>query len=782
MKIVVTRYTSILTLGMMLFNTLIPFQVSAASKDEIVYPLKEISKLECRFEDYDKLSSNCKTQLPILQTKDYKKYASLNGWYNDFTRLYKVLWGSSYKYGWDVWNWGHQGTDIATAKWTPVYSIADGKVIAVWNDVWWGKYVSIEHTIRGKKIVSNYAHLHKITVNKGDNVDVSDKIWEVWSTWNSTWNHLHFQIDLPSSFHPYYYDWNACPYGYYEITEKWVCFDELAKNTFDPLEFLETNGAVVDEIVTSQSSEDKKIELSITKSSLNDVLTTTVYYGYGTSFDVQNVQELYTLLWYYNGAINWNYSDVESAVISYQLDRWVISSKDEDWAGWFGPKTRAQTKIDYNSYLANGGKVEVVVVESSENSDSVIKEDKKITTISRVNLKTREEIEKQEMDEFLNKYDIRFADTASQVEVWKEKSTTLSITDSRGRWYRGNTPWNVTFVYDTSVVSVFPESFYSFTNGTRDIKITGLKKGNTKVTMKIWNVEIKTFSVSVWNRWEKLSASSAKLLLDDDVILGKDNTWIILLQDQYGTNLVRSEFAWEITLRSGIDARYCIKKWRLQDIKEIYMRKCFEDEYTDTLTYTYSDTIEWILVFDYKVLSEWTTQFTLKKTGKQIAWASVVIDLPKDLERTYAYIDEVEESLMSGIATTNSQWNFKHETNITRKDAVQWIYNTMQDLWIENNDIYAEDTSFKELNRQEYLDLVAKYLSNRVVSTWWYSYRDWDEDLETSVAALLWNTYKWKDHFWDNYFQPDKEITRWEAAYLLVHALRAQNQWAVATN
>ena len=107
MKVIVNRYTSILTLAMIIFNTLIPFQVSASSKDEIVYPLKEISKLECRFEDFDKLSSNCKTSLPILNTKDYNKYASLNGWYNDFTRLYTVLWGSSYKYGWDVWNGGH---------------------------------------------------------------------------------------------------------------------------------------------------------------------------------------------------------------------------------------------------------------------------------------------------------------------------------------------------------------------------------------------------------------------------------------------------------------------------------------------------------------------------------------------------------------------------------------------------------------------------------------------------------------------------------------------------
>jgi hypothetical protein len=63
---------------------------------------------------------------------------------------------------------------------------------------------------------------------------------------------------------------------------------------------LETSGAIVDEIVSSNSIASKKVELSITQASMNDVLATTVYHGYGTSFDVKNVQELYSVLGYYN--------------------------------------------------------------------------------------------------------------------------------------------------------------------------------------------------------------------------------------------------------------------------------------------------------------------------------------------------------------------------------------------------------------------------------------------------------------------------------------------------
>jgi hypothetical protein len=86
-----------------LTSTALPiFNIAEAANSKIVYPLQEISKLECRFNEFDTLSKDCKQDLPILKTKDYNKYVSQNGGYNDFTRLYTVLWGSSYKYGWDV--------------------------------------------------------------------------------------------------------------------------------------------------------------------------------------------------------------------------------------------------------------------------------------------------------------------------------------------------------------------------------------------------------------------------------------------------------------------------------------------------------------------------------------------------------------------------------------------------------------------------------------------------------------------------------------------------------
>lgn len=42
----------------------------------------------------------------------------------------------------------------------------------------------------------------------------------------------------------------------------------------------------------------------------------------------------------------------------------------------------------------------------------------------------------------------------------------------RGRGYRGNTPGEIHFEFNSDIIDVFPKSFFNFTDGIRDIKIT----------------------------------------------------------------------------------------------------------------------------------------------------------------------------------------------------------------------------------------------------------------------------------------------------------------------
>jgi hypothetical protein len=137
-------------------------------------------------------------------------------------------------------------------------------------------------------------------------------LWEVWSTWNSTWNHLHFQIDLDTPFHPYYYDKKACSYSSNQITEEWICFSELKNNTIDPILFLETRWDILNNIkITTVSREEidnnndiaEKEEKEDEESSMS-IFSKTVYVWYPEE-DIKQVQEIFRDLWEYNWSINW---------------------------------------------------------------------------------------------------------------------------------------------------------------------------------------------------------------------------------------------------------------------------------------------------------------------------------------------------------------------------------------------------------------------------------------------------------------------------------------------
>lgn len=88
----------------------------------------------------------------------------------------------------------HKGMDFAAPTGTPVYAVADGKVVACSTGAWdwsYGKMVAIYH---GSGNYTNYAHLSKIKVRLGQKVKAGQIIGLCGSTGNSTGPHLHFEV------------------------------------------------------------------------------------------------------------------------------------------------------------------------------------------------------------------------------------------------------------------------------------------------------------------------------------------------------------------------------------------------------------------------------------------------------------------------------------------------------------------------------------------------------------------------------------------------------------
>lgn len=781
------KFLSELTLGIFLVSILNPVPAIAATTStdtNIIYPLKEISQLDCRYQDFSELNSSCKQDLPILNTKDYTKYATQNWWYNEYTRIYTVLWGSSYKYGWDVWNGWHTWVDIATSKWTPVYSIANWKILQAEYDTEYWNVVSIQHTINWKTIISNYWHLSELNVKKWDSVNAWDKIWEVGSTWNSTWNHLHFQIDYKSTSYPAYYSYNTCPYSYYNITETWVCFNQLETFTIDPLLFLETKWAILNNVVTSNNTNISPIN----NSNSIDIFNTTVYIWYSKT-DIIEVQKVFKELWYYNWELTWNYEDIINDIIKYQIDKKIIVNKDEDWAGRFGPKTRIQTKNDYLLAINKSWNTSVIV--DNITTDTVTDTTTNLTSttvkISRKNLLTREQIEAKEVEDFLKNYniDLKLTEIWWNIEIWKAINLKLEITDKKGKAFRWNMPSWMTFIIDESKVSVFPQKLYYFTDWKRDIILTWLSPWNTILYIKVWTQTIKTIPIKVYSNKNKIWVSKWTILWINKIYIWEQKTSIILFQDKTWAKLINLTYNWSFQLKTNEDAKICMKSWNIKNIKNIYSKWCSDEEFQDYKNFTYSDTVWWLVIFNYKVTWD-NPQIELinLNDNSKLSTKNIVVLNPKWLDLKYEYTNEVIELLNKWIVNWINKWYFQENNELTEYDALSWIRNTLinmnedseyysQKSQIEKNlkEVYnlrLTSSHFITIEREKFLDLNYKYLVlNKSNSSITIKYKDLDDEVNKMANLVFDSNNTWKDKFWVNYFRPNTKITRWEWAYML---------------
>lgn len=85
----------------------------------------------------------------------------------------------------------HNGTDFATPVGAPVYSTGDGRVVALRDHPYAGKYLVIEHN---SVYTTRYLHLSRFLVKKGQQIKRGQKIALSGATGRITGPHLHFEV------------------------------------------------------------------------------------------------------------------------------------------------------------------------------------------------------------------------------------------------------------------------------------------------------------------------------------------------------------------------------------------------------------------------------------------------------------------------------------------------------------------------------------------------------------------------------------------------------------
>jgi len=633
---------------------------------ELYYPIAEMSKVDCRFQDYSTLWDDCKMSLPILKTSDYTKYKND---YSLYRRVYTILWWASYNYWWDVWNGWHQWVDIATSKWTPVYSMADWKIVQAWFLAWRGNNVKIEHIINGRKIYSNYSHLSKIDVSVWDIIKWNTKIWEVWNTWNSFWNHLHFQIDLAVSGSGPWYRSNCSEKNYDNIVNSDICFNQLNNNTIDPLLFLETGWAVI----KANTVEKPKLE---------------------------NISQI-----------------------------WLLS---------------------------------------------------------------REEILRREIEEFLKSYkvEVKLLNLWWTIEFGKTGNFRINVTDKRTKKpFNWSFPGDMNFKYDKNKFDIFPTWILQIDNWFRDFKITPKVTGKMSLDIYIWETFFEKLNFWVFDTKKSILPKQTVFWVTDNNVISETKKWLFYFKDNFGLDILWIKFDGTYTLKSEDNSiKFCIKKvWKISDLQKIYNINCSENNFKDEVTFSYADSISWIIVFNYKVLKEWSNILVISNSkNEKISTKKLNWTLPVDLKITYPYYDDILKVSKLGFVSWINRWYFLPDRELSREDWIIFLKNYLEFKLKNCKDnscktLYSQkiielskefSDRFSYFTRMEYVSLIWKYVPlDEYKSEDYIKFRDLSSEELVYSKNILKNS-TWHDYFGQTrYFQPTKIITRWEWAFLINRVL-----------
>ncbi len=90
-----------------------------------------------------------------------------------------------------------------------------------------------------------------------------------------------------------------------------------------------------------------QITLWFWESSIGSLTKLTVNPESSDSDDVKKLQEIFKKAGLYNGEIDGKYSSIQDELIDFQISQWVISWREDESAGWYGPKTIAALREEY---------------------------------------------------------------------------------------------------------------------------------------------------------------------------------------------------------------------------------------------------------------------------------------------------------------------------------------------------------------------------------------------------------------------------------------------------
>ena len=427
----------------------------------LVYPLFQVSTLECRTLERSSMPDSCKIKLPIIHNADYTTYVNEK----IYTDIYTTLWGANYQEEWNQAVWAHYWVDIATAKWTPLYAIADWEVYSAWYNSAYGNVVKIKFKFNWEILFATYAHMNSISVKAGDTVTKWQQIWEVWNTWNTFWAlgwyHVHFEIDKNSGWRPAYaFAW--CPElskWHSEIIKNGYCRIQLFQNTKDPIVVLES----VDAPYPTQVVEKSEVKPEVKNTEENHWVTT------------------------WEVVLSW---EVKEATWTIKNSTWEI--KEITWTTKTSTWEVKNTTWEVKNTTWETKKVDLPEAKPVEQKPLAQNEKKNLIELNFDWLDIK-------WKEFVKKWNIE-VEKGFDDSVMLERSTQITIRiTNKTSWVKYNWALNIPFtaIASNTNISLNPVSVMLVQDGEAKITITPMKMWNTYIALNFGNAKIWGTTISI---------------------------------------------------------------------------------------------------------------------------------------------------------------------------------------------------------------------------------------------------------------------------------------------
>lgn len=417
----------------------------------------------------------------------------------------------------------------------------------------------------------------------------------------------------------------------------------------------------------------------------------------------------------------------------------------------------------------------------------------KTVKIQQKNIKTREQILEEEIAEFLKTHSFKLSTWVSwnNLVVWKNYITKLNVLYFN-RPFSGNLPgtW-IAFEYDKTAVKVFPEKAIAVDAWFREITITWLKSGAQTIKLKLWKQTLWSITINFYKWVELGNPTDASFIIKNNIALWDEKLAWIVFKTKFWSNQIYIPY----------DGTYKVKslsgKVKFCNVSRKKIRKCNNSELVEELTFRYEDTLFWVLLFNVIPLDYQPIKLTLAKVWSKYDIARMksqtTVNNPKNLDKSYTYYDENISALKKWLLRLDSGYLLQ-DREIIWKQIKEILINYLSYEFLRAWNNYTRKTQiiqkinqtkinftslndYNKFNRAEFAKIIFDNLWLNLIKNNDKIFIDETGDYKDYITTLrIKYKFSWKDQFKDRYFQKDKNITIWEALYL-VEKINSASNW-----